>query len=230
MSFEGLQRRKDGTTFPVEVRLTPVEVGGERMMLSLVRDISGRKQDEEALRHEQRLLRDMLDLHERDRQLVAYEIHDGLAQQLTGGALQVPGRSSGARLRSGRGRQTFRRSRAVARRSDGRDPPVDQRVAAARARCGGHRGGRRLPWSPSSDGRAAPKSSSYMRSQFERLAPSLEIAAFRIVQECLTNTCRYSKSRRCDFAAANRRTACASTCRIGASASIRPRRPRPLRP
>jgi two-component system sensor histidine kinase DegS len=32
--------------------------------------------------------------------------------------------------------------------------------------------------------------------EFDRLAPSLEIAAFRIVQECLTNTCRYSKSPR----------------------------------
>ena len=32
--------------------------------------------------------------------------------------------------------------------------------------------------------------------EFDRLAPSLEIAAFRIVQECLTNACRYSKSRK----------------------------------
>ena len=59
-------------------------------MISLARDITDRKRAEAALRREQQLLRDMLDLHERDRKLVAYEIHDGLAQQLTGAALQVP--------------------------------------------------------------------------------------------------------------------------------------------
>jgi signal transduction histidine kinase len=32
--------------------------------------------------------------------------------------------------------------------------------------------------------------------QFDRLEPTLENAVFRIVQECLTNACRYSKSER----------------------------------
>ena len=58
-----------------------------------------------------------------------------------------------------------------------------------------------IPWSPSSDGTAARRSSSFTTCEFDRLAPSLEIAAFRIVQECLTNACRYSQSpRRCEIA------------------------------
>ena len=84
VSFERVHRRKDGTTFPVEVRSTAVDEGGAVLVLALVRDITRRKQDEEALRNEQQLLRVTLNLLERDRQLVAYEIHDGLAQQLAG--------------------------------------------------------------------------------------------------------------------------------------------------
>ena len=128
-----MHRRKDGTTFPVEVRLTPVEVGGERMMVSLVRDISRRKQDEEALRHEQRLLRDVLDLHERDRKLVAFEIHDGLAQQLTGALYKFQSIEPMHANDPPASREAVRRGRAVARRSDGRVPAADQRAAAADA-------------------------------------------------------------------------------------------------
>ena len=42
-------RRKDGTTFPVEVRVAPVDYGGERMMLASARDITELKQAAEAL-------------------------------------------------------------------------------------------------------------------------------------------------------------------------------------
>ncbi|MGD9160350.1 MAG: ATP-binding protein [Desulfobacteraceae bacterium] len=50
MTLEGVHRRKDGTTFPVEVRLVWFESGGEQLMLGLVRDITDRKLMEEALR------------------------------------------------------------------------------------------------------------------------------------------------------------------------------------
>lgn len=43
----------------------------------------------EKLREEQQFLKQVLDLQERERRLVAYEIHDGLAQQLTGGKMQL---------------------------------------------------------------------------------------------------------------------------------------------
>jgi len=48
-TFEGVHRRKDGTTFPVEVRLGAFEPDERRLMLGLVRDISERKKAEEAL-------------------------------------------------------------------------------------------------------------------------------------------------------------------------------------
>jgi len=47
--FESHHRRKDGTLFPVEVSLGSLEVGGQKLMLALSRDITERKKAEEAL-------------------------------------------------------------------------------------------------------------------------------------------------------------------------------------
>ncbi|HUU83806.1 MAG TPA: PAS domain S-box protein [Phycisphaerae bacterium] len=57
ITFEGLHRRKDGTTFPVEVNAVPLELEGQRVMLGLVRDISERKQAEDALRESEQRFR-----------------------------------------------------------------------------------------------------------------------------------------------------------------------------
>jgi PAS domain S-box-containing protein len=47
VTFESTSRRKDGTTFPVEVRVSPFLHGGHRFSLSLGRDISERKRAEQ---------------------------------------------------------------------------------------------------------------------------------------------------------------------------------------
>jgi PAS domain S-box-containing protein len=48
--FTGRHRRKDGTTFPVEIRLSVFETGEQRYMLGIVRDITERVQAEKALK------------------------------------------------------------------------------------------------------------------------------------------------------------------------------------
>jgi two-component system, sensor histidine kinase and response regulator len=50
MAFESRHRRKDGTVFPVEVRGQAFWEGGQRFYVALVRDITDRKEAEEALR------------------------------------------------------------------------------------------------------------------------------------------------------------------------------------
>jgi len=50
ITLEGVHRRKDGTTFPVEIRLACFESGEDQLMLGLVRDVTERKRREEALR------------------------------------------------------------------------------------------------------------------------------------------------------------------------------------
>jgi signal transduction histidine kinase len=49
MTSHGMQRRKDGTTFPVEVRVGPIESRGQRLYLALARDVTERRAIEEAL-------------------------------------------------------------------------------------------------------------------------------------------------------------------------------------
>jgi PAS domain S-box-containing protein len=48
--LEGRNRRKDGTTFPVEVNVSHIVIGENSYMVAVVRDITERKRTEEALR------------------------------------------------------------------------------------------------------------------------------------------------------------------------------------
>ena len=50
MEFEAIHRRKDGTTFPVEIRGQAFYEEGRRFSVAMVRDITERKRTEEALR------------------------------------------------------------------------------------------------------------------------------------------------------------------------------------
>jgi len=49
-TFEGRHHRKEGSSFPVEVRLGALELDGSKLMLGLARDIGERKRAEETLR------------------------------------------------------------------------------------------------------------------------------------------------------------------------------------
>ena len=49
---ENEHRRKDGTTFPVEVGVGSIDYKGRRMILASVRDITERKRAEERLHHQ----------------------------------------------------------------------------------------------------------------------------------------------------------------------------------
>jgi two-component system cell cycle sensor histidine kinase/response regulator CckA len=56
----GLHRRKDGTKFPVEMRLAILDAGGRRMILAMVRDVTRRRATELALREREELLRNVI--------------------------------------------------------------------------------------------------------------------------------------------------------------------------
>ena len=193
VTFEGIQRRKNGSTFPVEVRLAPLNVGRQRLFVSLVRDVTDRKRVEEELRKEQRLLREMLDLHERDRKLIAYDIHDGMAQLLTGALYKFQSieplrrRDPAVALRMfDEAMQLLREATAETRRliSGLRPPILDESgvVAAVDYLISEQRQ------------QGGPEIEFVHPADVDRLAAPLEGAVFRVVQECLTNACRYSRS------------------------------------
>jgi PAS domain S-box-containing protein len=59
--FETVHVRKDGTIFPVEVNANGADFGGERLVMSIVRDISERRQAEEIIRRTQARLESVLE-------------------------------------------------------------------------------------------------------------------------------------------------------------------------
>lgn len=85
---EVIGQRKDGTTFPMDLAVAEMRFGERRMFTGMVRDISERKQAEEALRQSQSELRRLSahqeQLKEQERKRIAQEIHDELGALLTG--------------------------------------------------------------------------------------------------------------------------------------------------
>jgi PAS domain S-box-containing protein len=59
--METVHRRKDGTRFPVETSVRAVEIGGKKYYQSIIRDITERKQAEEALRTSESFLNSIID-------------------------------------------------------------------------------------------------------------------------------------------------------------------------
>ncbi len=175
------------------------------------RDITKRKQAEEALQKahdeleqrveertaelakEQRLLKELLELQERERKLVAYEIHDELAQQLTGAQMrfqgftqlcdQVPEKAQKA---FAGGLRLLGDAISEARRliSGLRPPILDELGVVAAVDYLVHelneREGLQIEFRHD--------------VPFDRLAAPLEAAIFRIAQESLNNACRHGQS------------------------------------
>ena len=160
---------------------------------SVGRDVTERKLAQAAMEREQRTLKHMLQASDHERQLIAYEIHDGLAQYLSGAIMQFdvadeqrsqnPTEASKAH---DAGMLMVRQSLAEARRliSGVRPPILDESgiVAAVAHLVYEHRG------------RTGPKIEFQSKVDFGRLAPILENAIYRIAQEGLTNAWKHSNS------------------------------------
>jgi PAS domain S-box-containing protein len=156
-------------------------------------DITERKRAEEALRREHRNLKHLLQSSDHERQLIAYEIHDGLAQHLAGAIMQLQAfdylkskKPPEAAKAFDAGMTMLQQGHFEARRliAGVRLPILDEsgivEAVAHLVHEEGHEKG--------------PKIEYRSRVDFDRLDPTLENAIYRIAQEALTNACQHSKS------------------------------------
>lgn len=170
------------------------ELVGERTA-DLAREIAQRKQAHEALQGDRERLRQALALQEKERRLIAYEIHDGLAQQLAAAIMQLQSLRSSA----------TKASAAVQPGLDVVQRLLEDGLKETRGLINGLR-----PPALDEDGVEAAIRELIARDGFGgqvrielhcdmgtvRLATVLENAIFRIVQEGLSNARRHSRSER----------------------------------
>lgn len=166
-------------------------VDAEELALLILTDITSRKQAELRLLRQQDLLRQSLEAHERDRQLVAYDIHDGMVQDVTGGllhldAIRLDSLSEKDRHQVELVRKLLRRTIDEGRRMiSGLRPPIIDELGVVAALEYLIEETRRL-----TDCRLA----FVAHVVFQRLDPLLEGTIYRIVQEALTNVARHSQA------------------------------------
>ncbi|MFV2065826.1 MAG: PAS domain S-box protein [Pirellulales bacterium] len=83
-------RTKDGRTIIVEGNTNCKFEGGRPVSTrGIFRDITDRKQAEEVVRSKQLLLQQLFDLQEKERKLIAHDIHDGFLQYVVGARMRV---------------------------------------------------------------------------------------------------------------------------------------------
>jgi PAS domain S-box-containing protein len=193
--MEATHVAEDGELHWIDFSLKPVKDESDKVIFVIPegRDITVRKHIEEALGKEQQLLRNLLDLHEQDRKLTAYEIHDGLAQQLAGALYKFQSIDALRDRDPEAAREMFDESVGLLREAmaetrrliSGLRPPILDESGVVDA----------IEYLVSErNARGGPEIEFVHPGELGRLAAPLESAIFRIVQECLTNACRYSQS------------------------------------
>ena len=213
--------RKDGSIAYTDIVSDRITYDGRPCLIHLIRDTTERRQAQETLKKEHRTLKHLLQSSDHERQLIAYEIHDGLAQQLAGAIMQFEtywhlkdSQPQDAARAYATAMAMVRQGHFEIRRliSGVRPPILDESgiVAAIAHLVNEHK----LQHGPTIEFRSSVS--------FHRLVPILENAVYRIVQEGLANACKYSRSEKVRVELRKTTMSCGSRSRIGEWGSIPP--------
>lgn len=182
-----------GKVWWAAVYLDRINFAGHSALLACFLDISVRKQREEEILRDRRALRRLLDTNERDRRLIAYEIHDGVVQDMTGalmflqtGLSLVPSETDGHQELS-RGTQLLSNGISEIRRLLNGLRPLSLEQGGVIAALDD------LVTRNMEEGLIVDF---HHEVQFDRLAPSLEMAIYRTVQEGVNNARKHSGTKR----------------------------------
>jgi PAS domain S-box-containing protein len=185
--------RKDGSEFFADIATTSLRYQDRPCLIGFFRDVTERKHAEEAMQREHRTLKHLLQSSDHERQLIAYEIHDELAQQLAGAIMQFQTYScqkeTNPKLAAkayDAGMTMLQQGYVESRRLiSGVRPPIldEEGVVAAVAHLVNEQN--RLN---------GPSVEYHSRVRFGRLVPTLENSIYRIAQEGLANACRHGGS------------------------------------
>lgn len=194
--FQGMPfLRKDGSVCHADVVTRQILYDGRPCRMSFLHDISERKRAEEALQRQYRTLKHLLHSSDHERQLIAYEIHDGLAQQLAGAIMQIQAfahlkdkNPKEAAKALDAGLTMLQQGHFEARRliAGVRPPILDESGVVEAVAHLIHEVGRDK----------GPTIDFHSGVAFDRLDPTLENAIYRIAQEALANACKHSNSER----------------------------------
>ena len=160
---------------------------------SIIEDVSQRKAVEQRLNAEQRLLRQLLDLQDRERRLVACEIHDGFTQDVVAAHMMLQALQNGYHTRQQeipaelkQALEFLERATNEARRlMDELRPMILDEMGIVES----------LHSLVSQERERSSTTFEFVhRAPFSRLPPLLEGTLFRIAQESLTNIRRHSQA------------------------------------
>jgi PAS domain S-box-containing protein len=188
VEWEDVRRRKDGTRVPVSIIRVPVSLpGGEVEIYAIFADITQRRMAEEA---ERTFLHRSIDVQEAERQRVSRELHDEIGQVLTSARLllglahRLPSDQATARVVEAQSALDGLIEQVRNLALDLRPAMLDDfGLEAALAWLSG-----RL--TAQTGMRISRQESGLIGRRFH---PDVEIAAYRIIQEGLTNVARHAR-------------------------------------
>jgi PAS domain S-box-containing protein len=187
-------KRKDGSEFPVDIMLSPMEAEAGRVVIGVVRDITRRRHAEAAQReYAERLKllsRRLMEVQEAERRNIALELHDEIGQVLTGLKLTL---EMGSRLSGSEVSASLEQARLLVNDLMARVRKLSLDLRPAMLDDLGL-----LPtllwhiehYTSQTQVRVDFKHSGLQKRRF---APAVETAAYRVVQEALTNIARHAQ-------------------------------------